>query len=454
MPVRKMPQNLEAEMSVLGVAFLNKNALVKICEELYSDMFYSDANKKLFEAIKSLYDAKVPVDITTVKEELDKKKNLNAVGGIEYISDVIDSVATAANLDYYIKIVKDKALLRSLIDTATDIVTDSYEEDSEVSSILDEAEKRILNVVRERQTSDFIHIKDAIVRAQEQLEELAKNKNDITGIPSGFADLDKATAGFHPGELIIIAARPGMGKTAFALNIASYAAQTTKKAVAIFNLEMPAEQLVNRMRSAIGQVDAYKLQTGNLTHEDWKRINEANSQLAETNIQIVDDAGITASEIKAKCRTLANKEEGLGLVIIDYLQLVTSGGRRPESRQQEVSEISRAFKTMAMELKVPVIALAQLSRSAEKRENNQPMLADLRESGSIEQDADLVLFIHRNDYYKAKEQIDSQKNVVADIIVAKHRKGSTGKFQLLFELNMSNFRNYLASPKEGEGYED
>ncbi len=454
MPVRKMPQNLEAEMSVLGVAFLNKNALVKICEELYSDMFYSDANKKLFEAIKSLYDAKVPVDITTVKDELDKKKNLNAVGGIEYISDVIDSVATAANLDYYIKIVKDKALLRSLIDTATDIVTDSYEEDSEVSSILDEAEKRILNVVRERQTSDFIHIKDAIVRAQEQLEELAKNKNDITGIPSGFADLDKATAGFHPGELIIIAARPGMGKTAFALNIASYAAQTTKKAVAIFNLEMPAEQLVNRMRSAIGQVDAYKLQTGNLTHEDWKRINEANSQLAETNIQIVDDAGITASEIKAKCRTLANKEEGLGLVIIDYLQLVTSGGRRPESRQQEVSEISRAFKTMAMELKVPVIALAQLSRSAEKRENNQPMLADLRESGSIEQDADLVLFIHRNDYYKAKEQIDSQKNVVADIIVAKHRKGSTGKFQLLFELNMSNFRNYLASPKEGEGYED
>ena len=454
MPVRKMPQNLEAEMSVLGVAFLNKNALVKICEELYSDMFYSDANKKLFEAIKSLYDAKVPVDITTVKDELDKKKNLNAVGGIEYISDVIDSVATAANLDYYIKIVKDKALLRSLIDTATDIVTDSYEEDSEVSSILDEAEKRILNVVRERQTSDFIHIKDAIVRAQEQLEELAKNKNDITGIPSGFADLDKATAGFHPGELIIIAARPGMGKTAFALNIASYAAQTTKKAVAIFNLEMPAEQLVNRMRSAIGQVDAYKLQTGNLTHEDWKRINEANSQLAETNIQIVDDAGITASEIKAKCRTLANKEEGLGLVIIDYLQLVTSGGRRPESRQQEVSEISRAFKTMAMELKVPVIALAQLSRSAEKRENNQPMLADLRESGSIEQDADLVLFIHRNDYYKAKEEIGAQKNVVADIIIAKHRKGSTGKFQLLFELDMSNFRNYLASPKEGEGYED
>ncbi len=447
MPARKMPQNLEAEMSVLGVAFLNKNALVKICEELYSDMFYSDANKKLFEAIKSCYENKVPIDITTVKEELDKKKNLTAVGGIDYITEVIDSVATAANLDYYIKIVKDKALMRNLIDTATDIVTNAYEEDEDVTSMLDEAEKKILNVVKERQTSDFIHIKDAISIAQENLENLQKNKSDITGIPTGFYDLDKATAGLHPGELIIIAARPGMGKTAFSLNIAVNAALNTKKAVAVFNLEMPAEQLVNRMRSAVGQVDSYKIQTGQLNHEDWKRINEANSQLSDTNIQIVDDAGITASEIKAKCRTLANKEEGLGLVIIDYLQLVTSGGRRPDSRQQEVSEISRALKTMAMELKVPVIALAQLSRSAEKRENNQPMLADLRESGSIEQDADLVLFIHRNDYYKAKEKLDAQKNVVADIIIAKHRKGSTGKFQLLFELNMSNFRNYLAQEK-------
>ncbi len=450
MPARKMPQNLEAEMSVLGVAFLNKNSLTKICEELYSDMFYSEANKKLFEAIKSCYDQKIPIDITTVKEELDKKKNLNAIGGIEYISDVIDSVATAANLDYYIKIVKDKALLRNLIDTATDIITNSYEEEEEVTSLLDEAEKKILNVVKERQTSDFIHIKDAIAVAQENLEKLSQNKSDLTGLPTGFYDLDKATAGLHPGELIIIAARPGMGKTAFALNVAVHAAQNTKQAVAIFNLEMPAEQLVNRMRSAVGQIDSYKIQTGQMQHEDWKRINEANSQLAETNIQIVDDAGITASEIKAKCRTLANKEEGLGLVIIDYLQLVTSGGKRPESRQQEVSDISRSLKTMAMELKVPVIALAQLSRSAEKRENNQPMLADLRESGSIEQDADMVLFINRNDYYKAKEQLDASKNVVADIIIAKHRKGSTGKFELLFELNMSNFRNYLKTDKEDE----
>lgn len=450
MPTRKMPQNLEAEMSVLGVAFLNKNALTKICDELYEDMFYSDANKKLFAAIKSCYENKIPVDITTVKEELDKKKNLSSIGGIDYISEVIDSVATAANLDYYIKIVKDKAIIRNLIETATDIVTDAYEEDEDVTRTLDEAEKKILNVVKERQTSDFIHIKDAIARAQEQLEYLSKNKSEITGVPTGFYDLDKATAGLHEGELIIIAARPGMGKTAFALNIAVNAAKNMKKAVAIFNLEMPAEQLVNRMRSAVGQVDSKKIQTGQLNHDDWKRINEANSQLAETNIQIVDDASITAAEIKAKCRNLANKEEGLGLIIIDYLQLVTSGGKRPDSREREVSEISRAFKTMAMELKVPVIALAQLNRTAEKRENNQPMLADLRESGSIEQDADMVLFINRNDYYKAKTELNKENNVPADIIIAKHRKGSTGKFQLLFELNMSNFRNYLATEKEDE----
>ena len=450
MPVRKMPQNIEAEMSVLGVAFLNKNALVKICEDLYSDMFYSEANRKLFEAIKRCYDARIPVDITTVKEELDKKKDLSAVGGIEYITEVIDSVATAANLDYYIKIVKDKALIRNLIDTATDIVTNAYEEDEDVTGLLDDAEKKILNVVKERQNSDFIHIRDAITIAQQNLEDLSQNKSDLTGVPTGFYDLDKATSGLHAGEMIIIAARPGMGKTAFALNIAVNAAMNTKKAVAVFNLEMPAEQLVNRMRSAVGQVDSYKIRTGQMQHEDWKRINEANSQLSETNIQIVDDAGITAAEIKAKCRTLANKEEGLGLVVIDYLQLVTSGGKRPESRQQEVSDISRSLKTMAMELKVPVIALAQLSRNAEKRENNQPMLADLRESGSIEQDADMVLFINRNDYYKAKEQLDRDKNVPVDIIIAKHRKGSTGKFQLLFELNMSNFRNYLPTEKEEE----
>lgn len=450
MASRQMPQNLEAEMSVLGVAFLNKNALSKICEEIEEDMFYSEANQKLFTAIKSLYESKTPVDITTVKEELDKKKNLLAVGGLEYISEVIDSVATAANLDYYIQIVKEKYTIRNLIDTATNIVTDAYDEDGSVTSLLDNAEKNILNVVRARQTSEFARISDVLKRAQENLEQLAQNKNPITGIETGFYELDKASAGLHEGELIIIAARPGMGKTAFALNIATNAAISSKKAVAIFNLEMPAEQLVNRMISAVGQIDSYKLQTGRLEHNDWKRYNEAMSQLGDTNIYIEDNAGITSSEIRAKCRRLASSETGLGLVIIDYLQLVTSGGKRPESRQQEVSEISRAFKTMAMELKVPVIALAQLSRNAEKRENNQPMLADLRESGSIEQDADMVLFINRNDYFKAKGELNKEKNVPCDIIIAKHRKGSTGKFQLLFELNMSNFRNYIKTEKDEE----
>ena len=440
---RQMPQNKEAEMSVLGVSFLNQEALSKICEELTEDMFYEPQNKKLFSAIKTMYEEKTPIDITTVKEELDKKKNLSAVGGLEYISEVIDSVATTANLDYYIKIVKEKATVRHLIDTATAIVTDAYEDDENVTALLDNAEKNILNVVRSRQTSEFVSIKEVLKNAQEHLEFLSQNRNAVTGITTGFTKLDNVTAGLHEGELIIIAARPGMGKTAFALNIATNAAFKTKKAVAVFNLEMPAEQLANRMISAVGQIDSFKLQTGMLEHNDWKRYNEAISQLAETNIYIEDNASITASEIRAKCRRLASSKEGLGLVVIDYLQLVTSGGRRPESRQQEVSEISRSLKTMAMELKVPVIALAQLSRNAERRESNQPMLADLRESGSIEQDADMVLFINRKDYMKPKEEINKEKNVPCDIIIAKHRKGSTGKFKLLFELNMSNFRNFL-----------
>lgn len=270
---------------------------------------------------------------------------------------------------------------------------------------------------------------------------MAKNKSAITGLPSGFYDLDKSTAGFHEGELIIIAARPGMGKTAFALNVATNAAFQTDKAIAIFNLEMSAEQLVNRMISSVGQIEGEKLKTGMMGNNDWKKYNEAISQIADTNIYIEDNASITAPEIKAKCRRLANSEKGLGLVIIDYLQLVTTGSRT-ESRQVEVSDISRAFKTLAMELKVPVIALAQLSRNAERSETKQPRLADLRESGSIEQDADIVLFINRADYYEAKS--GNKVNIVpAELIIAKHRKGSTGLINLLFELDKSSFKNYL-----------
>ena len=447
---RKMPQNLEAEMSVLGVAFLDDKLISKIVEEVNEDMFYDDRNKKLFQAIKSLHEQSIAIDVTTVSNELDKTKNFSAVGGIEYLTEVIDSVATAANLDYYINIIKEKAIVSNLINTATDIVTEAYEEEDNVTSLLDTAEKNILDVVRSRQTSEFVPISEALRSAQEQLEYLAQNKSTISGLETGFIDLDKATSGLHEGEMIVIAARPGMGKTAFALNIATHAAMTTKKAIAIFNLEMSKEQLVNRMLSALGGIEGKKLQNGQMMQTDWKKYNEAMSQIADTNMYIEDNAGITSSDIRAKCRRLASKPEGLGLVIIDYLQLLTLGGKRPDSRQQEVSDISRSIKTMAMDLKVPVIALAQLSRNAEKRENNEPMLADLRESGSIEQDADIVMFINRKDYYKAKEQLGKNDNAETDIIIAKHRKGGTGKFTVLFEPTMMNFKNYISIKEEGE----
>ncbi|MCI8670465.1 MAG: replicative DNA helicase [Bacilli bacterium] len=442
MASRALPSDIEAEMSVLGVSFLNKESLEKISDEVTEDMFYSDKNRTIFKAIINLYKNGDPIDLTTVKAELDKKKSLNEIGGITYLMEVIDSVVTAANLSYYIKILKEHAIRRNLINTATDIVTSAYS-DENISGLLDDAERTILNVVRVRQTSEFVPIHEILRRAQERLEELAKSKSDITGIRTGFYDLDKATAGLHGGELIILAARPGMGKTAFALNIATNAAFSTDKAIAIFNLEMSAEMLVNRMIASVGGIDSHKLSTGRLEHNDWKRYNEAMSKLGNTNIFIEDNASITAPEIKAKCRRLASSPSGLGLVVIDYLQLVTTGSNRIESRQVEVSEISRSLKTMALELDVPVIALAQLSRSVDKRENKEPALVDLRESGSLEQDADLVLFLNRKDYYEAKTE-KKETIVPIDVIIAKHRKGSTGLYRLLFELNMSNFKNYLS----------
>lgn len=447
MAQRKLPQNLDAEMSVLGICFLNEYALDKVCEELLPEMFFDEKNRTIFESVCDLHKNKIAIDITTVSDDLEKKKKLSSSGGIDYLSDVIDSVAIASNLEYYMQIVKDNYVRRNLIDTATSIASDAYDEEN-VTDLLDNAERNILNVVKARQSSVFVPIREVLRNAQANLEILAQNKRTVTGLETGFYDLDRHTAGLHGGEMIILAARPGMGKTSFALNIATNAAMTTDKAIAIFNLEMSAEMLVNRMISAVGQIDSYKLQTGQLQSNDWKRYNEAMSQLADTNIYIEDNAGITASEIRAKCRRLANSEKGLGLVVIDYLQLVTSGGKRTESRQVEVSEISRSLKTMALELNVPVIALAQLSRNAEKRENSQPMLADLRESGSLEQDADMVLFINRKDYYDTKKDI-KETIVPVDLIIAKHRKGATGKIDLLFELNMSNFRNVVHTNNEG-----
>lgn len=436
---RVMPSNKEAEMSILGVMFIDNSLIDDITDVITSDMFFDEKNKYLFEAIKDIHDNGIDVNAGTVKDELDKKKRFNVVGGLEYISEVIDSVITTANLNYYIDIIKNNAIRRNLINTATDIINNAYEEE-DVTSLLDNAEKNIVSAVQNRTVKDFIPLSEILRNAQRKLEELAKNKKLITGVETGFYDFDKITTGFQPGELIILAARPGMGKTALVLNMATYAATTMDKAVAIFNLEMSSEQLINRIISAVGGIDGYKLQTGNMQERDWKRYNEAMNELSDTNLVIEDDLSVTLPEIKAKCRRLAKSPKGLGLVVIDYLQLVTTGNKRVESRQVEVSEISRTLKTMASELKVPVIALSQLSRNAEKRESNMPMLADLRESGSIEQDADIVLFVNRKDYYEAKK--DQKETIVpAELVIAKHRKGSLGTINLLFELNMSAFRN-------------
>ena len=442
MAERIMPQNLEAEANALGCAFLTPYALDKVCEELSSDMFYSEANKRIFEAIYSLHQNKIPLDSATVKNEIEKKGSINNIGGIEYLSDVIDSVISAANIDYYIDIVRDKALRRKLIETTNTITTNAYNEEEDTNDLIDDAEKKIFSVTKARKAGEFKSISEVIRTTQEELERLAKNGADITGIPSGFYDLDKLTSGFHERELIIIAARPAMGKTAFGLNLAVNAAKSTNKAVAIFNMEMSAEQLMMRMISAAGGIEQSKLKTGRLEHNDWKKVNEAMSELGETNIFIEDSSGMTISEIRAKCRRLATNGNGLAMIVIDYLQLISGSTKYEGNRQQEVSEISRSLKTMAMELQVPVIALAQLSRSVELRENKRPIMSDLRESGSIEQDADIVAFLYRDDYYNkpASENTDVS---VTELIIGKHRSGGTGTIELLFERSMSNFRNYL-----------
>ena len=442
MAERKLPQNLEAEMAVLGCSFLTNYALDKVCEELDSDMFISEPNRRIFDAIKSLHQSKIPLDSATVKNEIEKKGSINLIGGIEYLSEVIDSVITAANVDYYIDIVREKALRRKLIDVTNKITSSAYDEEENTNDLIDDAERKIFSVTKARKAGEFKTIGEVMRSTQQELERLAKNQNEITGIPSGFYDLDKLTSGFHPNELIILAARPAMGKTAFGLNLAVNAAQKTEKAVAIFNMEMSAEQLALRMIAAAGGIEQNKLKTGRLEHNDWKKVNEAMSELGDTNLYIEDSSGMTISEIRAKCRRLATQEKGLGLVVIDYLQLITGSAKYEGNRQQEVSEISRSLKTMAMELKIPVIALAQLSRSVELRENKRPIMSDLRESGSIEQDADIVAFLYRDDYYN-KPAGDSSSVSITELIIGKHRNGGTGTIELLFERDMSNFRNYI-----------
>ena len=449
MPIKNLPNNLEAEESVLGACFLSKYALQKASESLQPESFYSDKNSKIFQSMIALNEEKTPIDLTTVTSYLKNHNQLNEVGGVEYLTEIVNFVPTASNIDYYIQNVEETALLRRLIETAEDIATEGYRTDETVNEILDNSEKKILNIVKNRKSSEFRSIKDVLAKTQADLERLSETKGEITGLSTGWYDLDRLTTGLHPNEFIIIAARPAMGKTAFALNLATHVAMTQSKSVAVFNLEMSAEQLAMRILSSLGQLEGFKLRTGNLLNQDWKRINEASSQLSGTNLVIDDTPGITIGEIRAKCRRLASSEKGLALVVIDYLQLIAGGKNYGTNRQQEVSDISRSLKTLAMELNVPVIALSQLSRSVEGREDKRPLMSDLRESGSIEQDADIVAFLYRDDYYN-KEARTEDNNSISELIIGKHRNGPTTTIDLLFKKNTSTFLN-MKREKSTEG---
>jgi replicative DNA helicase len=439
---KEMPHNIEAEQAVLGSMFLSKYAVQKAVETLDKDIFFLDSHNKIFTVLSDLDEKHTPIDITTVTYELDKRGFLKQIGDVEYLTEIINSVPSAANVDEYIKIVTEKAILRRLISEATNILTEGYAANEEVDDILNKAEQKILNVVKTRRGTEFRTIQEVLFKTQSDLEKLSQNKGEITGLPTGFYGIDKVTSGLHPNELIIIAARPSMGKTALALNIATNAVMNSNKSAAIFSLEMGAEQLATRMLSSIGQIDGYKLRTGRLEHSDWKRVNEAISRLADTKLYIDATPGITINEIRAKCRRLSSSEDGLSLVVIDYLQLISGQGKYSSNRQQEVAEISRSLKTLAMELNVPVIALSQLSRNVDGREEKRPILSDLRESGSIEQDADIVAFLYREDYYNNSKAIDDNTSQ-SEFIIGKHRNGPTGTIDLIFRRNTSTFVNFV-----------
>ena len=439
------PRNIEAEMNALGCAYLSQSALDKVCDELSPDMFYDKKNQVIFSAMKALRGRNDNIDSTILKNEIEKSTPINSVGGVEYLSEVIDSVLSSSNVDTYIDIIKDKYIRRKLIDTCNKITKNATDENNSQGELIDQAEKEIFSVAKQRKSGEFKTSAMVVKAAKKHLEEIAKNGKEITGIPTGFVDFDKLTSGLHPNELIILAARPGMGKTAFALNIAVNAAIQSNKSVAVFNLEMSDVQLMYRMISAQGAVDGYKLKNGRLNNDDWKRVNQAMDILSDAPLYIEDTPGITIGELRAKCRRLAEKTD-LGLIIIDYLQLLSGGPGYGTNRQQEVSDISRNLKTMAMELGVPVIALAQLSRSVEGREDKRPMLSDLRESGSIEQDADIVGFLYRDDYYKRKEGQAENPISLVELIIAKHRSGSIDTIYLQFEKNISEFRTSVQRP--------
>ena len=437
MELGKIPPNdVESEQAVIGSMLTDKEAVSAAIEVLKPEDFYREDNRTISKAILNLYGRSEPIDIITLKSELSSMGKFEAVGGLEYIAELPDKVPTTANVEQYIKIVEEKSVLRNLIKTANEIITLGYDQTQEVDGIIDGAEKKIFEVMQKKNQKGYTPIKDILVETFTELEQLYNQKQRITGIPTGFSDLDFRTSGLHNSDLILVAARPAMGKSAFALNIATNAAVRAKVPVAIFSLEMSKEQMTSRILCSEAMVDSNKVRTGKIDDEEWSKLAAASGELSEANIYIDDTPGISIMEIRAKCRKM-KIEKNIGLVVIDYLQLVQGSGKRGGSREQEIAEISRSLKILAKEINVPVIALSQLSRAPEQRPDHRPMLSDLRESGSIEQDADIVMFLYRDDYYNE----DSEKKNIAEVILAKHRAGSTGTVELLWLGNYTKFAN-------------
>ena len=430
------PHDEDAEQAVLGSMLTDNDAVMAAVEVLKEDAFYREDNKIIYQAILNLYSKSEPIDIITLKDELESMGKFEQVGGFEYLASLPDKVPTTANVQKYIKIVEEKSVLRNLIKTANEIIELGYNPTEDVEDIMDGAEKKIFDIMQSKNTKSYTPIKDVLVESFTNLEKLYNQKQHVTGVPTQFYDLDDKTAGLHGSELILVAARPAMGKTAFALNIATNAALRANVPVAIFSLEMSKDQLVNRMLCSEAMVDSNKVRTGKLDEEDWTKLAEAIGPLSEAGVYIDDTPGISVMEIRTKCRKL-KMEKNIGLVVIDYLQLISGSNKRNGSREQEISEISRALKVLAKELNVPVIALSQLSRGAEKRDDKRPMLSDLRESGAIEQDADIVMFLYRDDYYNK----ESAEKDIAEVIIAKQRGGSTGTVKLYWMGNYTKFVN-------------
>lgn len=432
---RTPPYNLEAEQSVLGAMLLDKDSVSVATEILKREDFYRENHREIFEAIMILFDTANPIDVITVSEKLKIKGVLDSVGGLEYLTFVVNQVPTTANTKHYAKIVEEKSVLRKLIRASNNIMNNSYQANEEVTSILDMAEKSVFDILQKRNLNGVVPVRDVLLETFNKLEELYNNKGNITGIPTGFIDLDNKTSGLQNSDLILIAARPAMGKTAFALNIGQFAAIKKNIPVAIFSLEMSSDQLVNRLICSEAMVDNQKMRTGNLDDDDWKKAARTVGPLSESKIFIDDTPGITVTDIRAKARRL-KLEKDIGLIIIDYLQLIEGRGRK-DNRQQEITEISRSLKILAKEIDVPVITLSQLSRAPEQRADHRPVLSDLRESGAIEQDADLVMFLYRDDYYDP----DSEKKNIAEAIIAKNRHGATGAVELVFMGEYYKFAN-------------